>query len=399
MVPVLIAAALGLVFLVVTGAVVARVLTTQLRNQAAAQAATLASERQSVVQAAVDTVLDLAGDKLGDHMAAGSRELDLRNHAFEQRVGDMATQLHRVTDLVATLQRERAEQHGQLITQITEATRTSERLAETTGHLREALASPKARGQWGERMADDVLTAAGFVEGVNYRKQSSIAGGGIPDFTFLLPRGLLLHMDVKFPVDNYLRHLEADTEAARTTSTAAFLRDVRNRIKELARRDYLTPGETLDELLLFIPNESVYGFIHEHDPALIDVALQQRVVLCSPMTLFAVLAVIRQAADNVRLERTSDEILQCLSGFGQQWLKFSEQLDLVGKRLETAQKGFEDLAGPRRRQLQKKLDEVDELRSRRGLPGAVTGLGDGEGEATRRAEGDIRELPGGRVAG
>ena len=35
----------------------------------------------------------------------------------------------------------------------------------------------------------------------------------IPDVTFLLPGGRDLHMDVKFPVDNYLRHLEAATDA------------------------------------------------------------------------------------------------------------------------------------------------------------------------------------------
>ena len=50
-------------------------------------------------------------------------------------------------------------------------------LTETTQSLREALSSTKARGQWGERMAEDVLRLAGFVEGVNYRKQHAIAGG------------------------------------------------------------------------------------------------------------------------------------------------------------------------------------------------------------------------------
>ena len=48
-------------------------------------------------------------------------------------------------------------------------------LTENTQQLREVLASPKARGQWGERMAEDVLRLAGFLEGVNYRKQATLA--------------------------------------------------------------------------------------------------------------------------------------------------------------------------------------------------------------------------------
>ena len=70
------------------------------------------------------------------------------------------------------LQRERAEQQGGSMLAPPRRPRPARELADTT-HLREALASPKARGQWGERMADDVLRAAGFVEGMSYRKQTA----------------------------------------------------------------------------------------------------------------------------------------------------------------------------------------------------------------------------------
>ena len=60
---------------------------------------------------------------------------------------------------------------------------------------------------------------------------------------------------------------------------------------------------------MFLPNEQLTGFIHEHDPALIDDAMSQRVVMCSPLTLFAFLGVIRQAYDNFVIEQTSDQIL------------------------------------------------------------------------------------------
>jgi DNA recombination protein RmuC len=362
-----------------------------LELQAAELANRLGLEREHTVRSAADMAAKLAGEKLGDSMASGSRILDLRSTAFEKRVDGLSGQLERLGDALVRLQQETAQQHGQLVTGIEQVTTTNRLLADTTQHLREALASPKARGQWGERMADDVLRHAGMVEGVTYRKQTGIAGGSIPDFTFFQPGGRDLHMDVKFPIDNYLRFLEADTDAERETAAKAFVRDVRNRVKELSGRGYIQADSTLDQVLLFIPNESVWTFIHERDPQLFDFAQSQKVTLCSPVSLFAVLAVVRQAVDQARLTRTSDEILQCLGEFRVQWLKYAEAVDKVERGFTTVQKGFDDLTGTRRRQLERQLDRIDDLRSQRGMPEvAELPLGDGEVEVARRAAGDIR---------
>jgi DNA recombination protein RmuC len=383
---------------------------------------------RAAVDAAVDTVVKVAGDRLGAQADAGSRELATRQQAFEQQVGelrgtmvdqlalrnaaveqhmgDVRAELSRVSELVASLQRERAEQQGRVETRLSEMAAVSARLVDTTHSLRQALANPRARGQWGERMADDVLRAAGLVEGISYRKQSATAAGTVPDFTFMLPGDRVLHMDVKFPVDNYLRHLEATSERERDQHAIAFVRDVRARVRELSSRVYIDPDGTLDEVLLFIPNEAVYAFAHQHDRDLLDVALQQKVVLCSPSTLFSVLAVIRQAVEQTQLQRTSDEILACLAAFEQQWGKFSDALDKVGRSLDTVRRSWDDLSGTRRRQLERQLDRVGELRTRRELgrdsgPGhevdvaieaGHTGVA-GDAEARRRATGEILPLP------
>lgn len=340
------------------------------RQQAAladAALSSLRSEQSHQLSGTVDTVVSVASERLGSHLALGTQQVELRHQHIDTQLASMTGELRRVNDLVVSLQKERAEQHGQLLNGLQEHARRSAELAQSAQDLRHALSSPKARGQWGERMAEDVLRLAGLVEGVSYRKQVAIAGGTIPDFTFLLPNGWKLHMDVKFPIDNYLRMLNAEDDAARAGFATSFGRDVRARIKELAGRGYIEKGETLDYVLAFIPNEAVYGFVHERDPGLVDDALRERVVLCSPFTLFAVLAVIRQSVEQLALERTSDEILQVLGGFNQQWEKFSESVDGLGRKLDTAHKAFEDLAGTRRRQLQRSIDKVEDLRTRSGL--------------------------------
>jgi len=281
-------------------------------------------------------------------------------------------------------------QLGQLVAQLEHVTRTQQSLAQHTDQLRQALASPKQRGQWGERMAEDVLRAAGFREGVSYRRQTAIEGGTIPDFRFLLPRDLELRMDVKFPVDNYLRVLECESDADRARHTKAFVADVRNHVRGLAGRGYVDHRDTVDCLLLFIPNEAVYAFLHESDPDIVDVALGHQVVLCSPSTLFAVLAVVRRSVEQFQLERRSDDILRCLGGLTGEWDKLVGAIEKVGRQLDLTHKSFHDeLNGTRRRVFQRSLDEIESLQTAAERPV----LGAGEALAAQKAAGDVRALP------
>lgn len=355
-------------------------------DEAAAQVAdevraVAAAERDATVRAAVDHVVTMARERLGAELAAGERELEAKKGLIDGRLAAMGDQLERVAGLVAGLERDRERAHGELTTRLEATARTTAELTATTVSLRKALASPQARGQWGERMAEDVLRLAGFVEGVNYLKQRTIEGRGTrPEFTFPLTRGHVVNMDAKFPAANYLRYLEASTDDERARRRAEFLRDVRLRVRELCGRDYVdTAAGTVDYVLLFIPNESVYGFIHEQDPSLLDDCLRQKVVPCSPFSLFAVLAVIRQAFDNFVLEQTSNEVLSLLGAFAEQWDRFCGQLDKVGARIESAGKEYERLATTRRRQLERPLAKIEELRMERDLPVAA-GFGTGDGE-------------------
>ena len=134
---------------------------------------------------------------------------------------------------------------------------------------------------------------------------------------------------------NYLKVLDAGDEEAARAATGQFLRDVRSRVKEVTTRAYISPAEgTVDFVLVFIPNEQMYGFIHEHDPALMDDALERKVVLCSPLSLYAILGVIRQAAESARIEKASQQILTLLAAFRTQWSKYVEVMDRMGKRLK-----------------------------------------------------------------
>ncbi|MBW1817253.1 MAG: DNA recombination protein RmuC [Deltaproteobacteria bacterium] len=314
--------------------------------------------------------LKLARSHLGAERDMTARELQEKKTQIDDQFARMVRELEKVSTLVGNLEKDRVEKFGDLSRQLKTACQQTEALAHATDSLRQALSGTRTRGQWGERMAEDVLRTAGFIEHVNFVKQKALKGVGTrPDFTFLLPQGLKLNMDVKFPLDNYLRLLEAPSDVERTKYQNDFIRDVRNRMREVTTRDYINPEErTLDYVLLFIPNEHVYAFIHEQDRSLLDAGMQKKVVLCSPLTLFAILAVIRRAVDNFALEQTSAEILSLLEAFNKQWAAFNDKLDMVGKRIDDARKEYEALTTTRRRQLEKPLRRIEELRARRETP-------------------------------
>ena len=316
-----------------------------------------ATDRDAAVRVALEHAAVLSREQLG---AAAST-----------MTSGVQTELQRLGSLVSELGTASAQRFGQVDESLARPCRGRRRAVRLHQVAARGAGQPQARGRWGERMAEDVLRLAGFTEHVNYRKQRQLEGSNLrPDYTFELPKGHVLHMDVKFPLASYLRYLEVDSDVERQAHLKRFLADVRLRVKELAKREYAAESgrPTVDYVLLFLPNEQLTGFIHEHDPSLLDDALTQRVVMCSPLTLFAFLGVIRQAFDNFMVERTSDEILQLLGKFGQQWQKYSESTEKVKRHFDSVQREFDQLTGTRRRALERPLQQLEALRVERDLP-------------------------------
>jgi DNA recombination protein RmuC len=335
---------------------------------AAALHADIARLQGEIQKAGVDQLVAQNKSVLQTETARGEEQLRARQGEIDKGLSEVRQELGKLRELVHNVDKQRGESLVRLGEVTSETKKQTELLRSETGRLNEVLSGTQTRGQWGERMAEDVLRVAGFIEGVQYRKQQQIAGGASrPDFTFFV-HDQVLNMDVKTPMVEYQRYLTGDSETVRDAAAKAFRRDVRARIKEVTTREYIDPeGGTLDYMLVFIPNEQVYGFLHENDPELLDEALHDRVVLCSPLTLFAILAVIRQASENFNLAQQTNEILKALRGFNDQWSRFKEQMDKVDRALESSRKAYADLKETRTRQLDRQVDRVDDLRRTAGL--------------------------------
>ncbi len=339
-----------------------------------------------------DEFLKLANETLARQSHLGEKDLEGKKKLIDQSLEGMKTDLRKVEDLMQSLEKDREQKFGQVASQLKHTAEQTALLQETAHQLRQALSSTRARGQWGERMAEDVLRLSGFIEGVNYLKQKALeTAAGRPDYTFPLPQGRKVNMDVKFPLDNYVRFLECDRDAGREALKVQFLRDVKARIKEVTTRDYINPEEnTLDYVLVFIPNEQVYAFINENDRSLIDEALRNKVILCSPFTLYAILAIIRQAMDNFKMEETAGSMMKLMGAFNKQWGLFVRSMEKMGKKLDEAQSEFQGLTATRRNQLERPLRQIEDLRQQRGLEPEPL-LVEAEAAADDGREGEGRE--------
>ena len=307
------------------------------------------------------TFLERANEQFKTLKAGSEQDLDEKKKLIDKTLSGMNEKLESIH-----------KQSTMLQSSIDTSEKTNKALSENTTHLREILSSSQQRGQWGERMVEDILQVIGLMENVNYTRQGQIESGQRPDFTFILPKEKKLNMDVKFPLVHYENYLSADSDEVQAQEKTAFLKDVKNHVKSISGREYINPAEgTLEYVMLFIPNESIYGFINSEDTELVDYALQNHVLLCSPLTLYAVLSLIHQAARNFTMNERASEVMNLVDEFRKQWGKYVAQMDKLGNRIEGLTKDFNILTDTRTRALQRPLDRIENISL--DVPDAVPG--------------------------
>ncbi len=310
-----------------------------------------------------DAFLKLANQTFNEQSRRGEENLQSKKALIDQNLTNMKQELTKVQDLMNKLQQERKEEFGKINEKLENTATQTQKLQETANQLNKALSHSQIRGQWGERMAEDVLRMAGMIEGINYIKQKATYDNTRPDFTFMLPNDFRVNMDVKFPLTNYLEYLNEENKTEKIRLKGQFLKDVRQRILEVSNKNYINPQDkTLDYMIVFIPNEQVYSFINQNDKQVLDLALEKKVILSSLLTLYAILAVIRQAVENFSLEQTAAEILNLLGEFNSQWSNFKNSMEVLGKRIDSAQREFQHLFTVRSNKLEKPLLKIDSLR-------------------------------------
>lgn len=244
--------------------------------------------------------------------------------------------------------------------QLTMASEVTKGLQASTEGLKNLLANNRLRGEWGEQVAEDLLLAAGFVEKLNYIKQKTTFAGR-PDFTILLPDGYKLNVDAKFPFDDLIKYQEADSPAEKTKALKGFSDSVKAKIKEVTSKDYIDPeNQTLDFVIVFIPNEMIFSFVYEKLPEIQEYSNRRKVVLTGPFGFTAVLRMILQAHKNFHHEKGLMEILGLIAKFQDEYERFGESIERLGRQIDTVKSTYLEVEGTRSRQLTRVVRQIGE---------------------------------------
>jgi DNA recombination protein RmuC len=235
--------------------------------------------------------------------------------------------------------------------------------------LEQLLRSPKVRGGLGELLLENLL--AQMLPQDHWTLQHAFPTGDRVDAAVRIG-DRIVPVDAKFPLENFRRMVEEPDDERRRVHRRAFVRDVKNRVDEIAKR-YIRPDDhTFDFALMYVPAEPVYYEIIARDDPLEDeapaaYALSRRVVPVSPNSLYAYLQVIVLGLRGLRIERDARDIQARLLGLRADLERFRDAFEVVGKHLTNARNKHDEAAAA--------LDRVEgkllgmESREQPSLPG------------------------------
>ncbi|MBC8792768.1 MAG: DNA recombination protein RmuC [Tagaea sp. CACIAM 22H2] len=227
----------------------------------------------------------IAKDALDADRERAKAEQEAREKAIVGLVQPLRETLQNFDKRVEAMDKARAEKDGLFNQQIGE-------LGRETRALVQALKTPHVKGRWGERTLHNTVTLAGMSDYVDFAEQESVGEGGRlrPDMIVRMPAGRVVVVDAKAPTAAFLAAVEASDETARAKFMADHARQVRDHFKRLSAKSYWEQFPDAPEfVVMFVPGESFFSAAVQADPALLDDAANDRVLIATPTTLISLL--------------------------------------------------------------------------------------------------------------
>jgi DNA recombination protein RmuC len=198
------------------------------------------------------------------------------------------------------------------------------------------------------------------VKGTNARVEFAIKLPGVVDDG----PPVWLPIDAKFPKEQYERLVEAADHADAdgvARAGAELERAVRGEAKTICEK-YVSPPQTTDFAILFLPTEGLYAEVMRRPGLSDDLQRTLRVMIAGPSTLSALLNSLQMGFRTLALEKRSSEVWQVLGAVKTEFGKFGDVLAATKDTLERAAKNIEK-AEVRSRQMARKLKSVEALPS------------------------------------
>ena len=211
---------------------------------------------------------------------------------LEAQLKPVAESLQKFQEHVALVEKARVEETGGLKEQIAALLLASTATQDEARKLSSALRrGAGVQGRWGEQTLRNVLDQAGLASHYDFTEQTSTdteEGRRRPDVTVRLPGGGVFVIDAKCSLNAFLEMQDAPDEAARDAAGLRHVQSVRTHVQGLSAKAYWDQfAASPDFVAMFVPLDSAMAAALDRAPDLMTEAMDRRVVIVTPTTLFA----------------------------------------------------------------------------------------------------------------
>ena len=326
----------------------------------------LVDQKSKQIEDVVDRVFGMSAKKIAEQsrqILQSDKEaikVDLQNKqmVMEKLVQQLRDEMSVHQKEIRSVEKDRVREFGELAKSLDHYRELTGELKASTDTLAKVLSNNQQRGEWGERIIEDIMVSNGLVEGVHFLKQKKLGNTALkPDITILLPNDRVVPVDVKFPYSEMQKLSVAETKSAKQAHLKQFEQDLKTKINRVA--EYINPAQnTLDYAIMFVPNEAVFSFVNQTLPHIVDMAMGKRVLIVSPFTFLIVARTVMESYRNFMIGDKLKEVVRYIDDFVGEGDKFKMGFEKYGRTLVTLQKDYEDLTGTRVRVMEKKITKV-----------------------------------------
>ena len=273
-----------------------------------------------------------------EHFVARDRMVQERLAIQLKPVADTLTKFE---EQVKALEAKRNEEQGGLKEQIAALMAASISTQQETRKLAGALrGSAGAQGRWGEQSLRNVLETAGLSKRFDFIEQGSVDtedGKKRPDVMVRMPGGGVFAIDAKCPWDAFNDIQEAIDDTARGAALMRHSAGVKGHISSLSAKAYwdqFKDAGSPDFVAMFLPGDGFLAAALEKAPGLMAEAMDRRVLIVTPTTLFALCKAVAygwrvegQAENAAQVAALGRELYKRLSVMGGHIARVGSALD------------------------------------------------------------------------
>jgi len=306
----------------------------------------LASERAAVAETlreAARAEFSVMASKLVEEETRASEEnLERLLTPFKERLKDFEK---KVEDAYVSEGRERYV----LKAEVERLIQLNEHMTRETNQLTQALkGDSKVQGDWGEMILENILSASGLREGLEYTKQDVFendAGEKLrPDLLIRLPDEKQIIVDSKVSLKAYEAYTRADSPDDRERFLTAHLESVRAHVDGLAEKHYprLKGLRSPEFVFLFAPIEPAYLLAMRHDPDLATRAWKKGIAIVTSTTLFTSLKTVASIWRLEHQNRNAQEIAEEAAKLYDKFVGFHDDFEKVGRIFEQGSAQYQE---------------------------------------------------------